>query len=471
MNQKALFGIETAESILYGAAFALLLHRFCMCHFSCVEERKRGTLFCMAVIYPMGTAALFCIDDIFLLALLPTILIQITLVFLIVWLYRGEREAKILAAAVLLATTLLFSNFTESLLIMVYLFVVHLTGRDIWTMQRGLLEALLWCVRVLSIAGILSVLSKRMKGFFTNRMPRWYRMLSVPLFGIVFLWDLADGFARYGIFLRGGDHLNLYYNPLLSEAGICVSSAFCLCAAGFYVFGMERIETEQRKKEQYRSQVAFYRMLGEQYQKMESLRHDIKNHIIGLQGLLDNREWDKMAGYLQRMAEAGGVAHTEDMTGNDVVDALLYYKRERAARADIRWECTVNIPKACTVDEFHLGVIFGDILDNAAAACERVKRTEERFIKIQAGMVRRCLLIEVTNSSASEEDVAKAGKDGGKIGAGKTDGIFMGTGLQNVRDAVDKYDGTLTLERKESTFRISILLPCGSTVCDSNSSV
>ena len=86
-------------------------------------------------------------------------------------------------------------------------------------------------------------------------------------------------------------------------------------------------------------------------------------------------------------------------------------------------------------------------------------------------MVRRCLLIEVTNSSASEEDVAKAGKDGGKIGAGKTDGIFMGTGLQNVRDAVDKYDGTLTLERKESTFRISILLPCGSTVCDSNSSV
>ena len=471
MNQKALFGIETAESILYGAAFALLLHRFCMCHFSCVEERKRGTLFCMAVIYPMGTAALFCIDDIFLLALLPTILIQITLVFLIVWLYRGEREAKILAAAVLLATTLLFSNFTESLLIMVYLFVVHLTGRDIWTMQRGLLEALLWCVRFLSIAGILSVLSKRMKGFFTNRMPRWYRMLSVPLFGIVFLWDLADGFARYGIFLRGGDHLNLYYNPLLSEAGICVSSAFCLCAAGFYVFGMERIETEQRKKEQYRSQVAFYRMLGEQYQKMESLRHDIKNHIIGLQGLLDNREWDKMAGYLQRMAEAGGVAHTEDMTGNDVVDALLYYKRERAARADIRWECTVNIPKACTVDEFDLGVIFGNILDNAAAACERVERTEERFIKIQAGMVRRCLLIEVTNSSASEEDVAKAGKDGGKIGAGKTDGIFMGTGLQNVRDAVDKYDGTLTLERKESTFRISILLPCGSTVCDSNSSV
>ncbi len=471
MNQKALFGIETAESILYGAAFALLLHRFCMCHFSCVEERKRGTLFCMAVIYPMGTAALFCIDDIFLLALLPTILIQITLVFLIVWLYRGEREAKILAAAVLLATTLLFSNFTESLLIMVYLFAVHLTGRDIWTMQRGLLEALLWCVRFLSIAGILSVLSKRMKGFFTNRMPRWYRMLSVPLFGIVFLWDLADGFARYGIFLRGGDHLNLYYNPLLSEAGICVSSAFCLCAAGFYVFGMERIETEQRKKEQYRSQVAFYRMLGEQYQKMESLRHDIKNHIIGLQGLLDNREWDKMAGYLQRMAEAGGVAHTEDMTGNDVVDALLYYKRERAARADIRWECTVNIPKACTVDEFDLGVIFGNILDNAAAACERVKRTEERFIKIQAGMARRCLLIEVTNSSASEEDVAKAGKDGGKIGAGKTDGIFMGTGLQNVRDAVDKYDGTLTLERKESSFRISILLPCGSTVCDSNSSV
>ena len=97
-------------------------------------------------------------------------------------------------------------------------------------------------------------------------------------------------------------------------------------AAGFYVFGMNRIYFEQEKSSQYHSQVAVYKMLTEQYRQSERLRHDMKNHVIALSALFQNKEWEKMGDYLKNM-EGSGLEDGGDMTGNKAVDALLYQKR------------------------------------------------------------------------------------------------------------------------------------------------
>jgi len=61
-------------------------------------------------------------------------------------------------------------------------------------------------------------------------------------------------------------------------------------------------------------------MLEEQYGQMERLRHDMKNHMIGLQGLLKNKEWGKMEIYLNQMLESGSMGISEEVTGNRVAD-------------------------------------------------------------------------------------------------------------------------------------------------------
>ena len=109
---------------------------------------------------------------------------------------------------------------------------------------------------------------------------------------------------------------------------------------------------------------------------MERLRHDMKNHIIALGGLLENKEWEKMRSYLKNMEEGAGIRTGEEVTGNQVVDALLEQKRKAAEEKNILWECDVQVPKSRCISEFDLCVLFGNILDNALEACERLPYSE-----------------------------------------------------------------------------------------------
>ena len=92
---------------------------------------------------------------------------------------------------------------------------------------------------------------------------------------------------------------------------------------------MNKIDREQRQKEQYRMQTAFYKMMNEQYVKMEQLRHDMKNHILSLYGLLQEGAYESLETYLKKMLENGNIKANEEATGNKGIDALLYYKRKR----------------------------------------------------------------------------------------------------------------------------------------------
>lgn len=96
----------------------------------------------------------------------------------------------------------------------------------------------------------------------------------------------------------------------------------------YYVFGMNRIYLEQEKSSRYRLQNTVCQRITEQYQQSERLRHDMKNHIVALSALFQNKEWEKMGDYLKKMGDSGMDAGG-DLTGNKAVDALLYQKRKK----------------------------------------------------------------------------------------------------------------------------------------------
>lgn len=205
-------------------------------------------------------------------------------------------------------------------------------------------------------------------------------------------------------------------------------------------------------------------MLEEQYGQMERLRHDMKNHMIALQGLLDNREWEKMQNYLNQMLQAGNISDSEEVTGNKVADALLYRKRKQAEKKNIIWECDLHIPQICGVDEFDLCVLLGNMLDNAIEACDRMKEGAHKFINIQSGRIKGCLLIEVKNST-SMESIDETGI------SQKENPEEHGIGLINIRETAHKYDGVVNTEMDNGVFIISILIPLGDTGYDTKETV
>ena len=376
---------------------------------------------------------------------------SIFFVGLVMLFFRSDREKRILAASILIVIIKLVSEFCASLLDCLMLFFLH-TVKKIpeplfgdW--GGGLVSGIGYCFAIFAIY----LMSKRLEPVFCGKPRKWYVILAVPLLAIVTVYDVASLGASNGIMVRSGGDMGLYYDQVFSHSEFLVLAFLSMAAAGFYVFGMNRIYLEQEKSGRYHSQIAVYKMLAEQYRQSERLRHDMKNHIIALSALSRNKEWEKLDDYLKNM-EGTALDTAGDLTGNKAVDAILYQKQRQAEWENIKWECDVRMPKECCINEFDLCVLFGNILDNALEACGRMRGDECRFINIQAKTVKKCFLIEVKNSMDKAEKFTEGCTN-------KGDSQKHGIGLMNVSDVVDSYNGAVHKEVGKGIFVISILMP------------
>ena len=376
---------------------------------------------------------------------------SIFFVGLVMLFFRSDREKRILAASILIMVIKLVSEFCASLLDCLMLFFLH-TVKKIpeplfgdW--GGGLVSGIGYCFAIFAIY----LMSKRLEPVFCGKPGKWYVILAVPLLAIVTVYDVASLGASNGIMVRSGGDMGLYYDQVFSHSEFLVLAFLSMAAAGFYVFGMNRIYLEQEKSGRYHSQIAVYKMLAEQYRQSERLRHDMKNHIIALSALSRNKEWEKLDDYLKNM-EGTALDTAGDLTGNKAVDAILYQKQRQAEWENIKWECDVRMPKECCINEFDLCVLFGNILDNALEACGRMRGDECRFINIQAKTVKKCFLIEVKNSMDKAEKFTEGCTN-------KGDSQKHGIGLMNVSDVVDSYNGAVHKEFGKGIFVISILMP------------
>ena len=377
---------------------------------------------------------------------------------LVLLLFRESWEKKILVVSVLITVMTLVSTFFTSFLSCLVLFFQHtmkmVSEPFLSEWETGVIGDASYCFVIFAVYQI----SGYMEPVFCGKRKKWYVILALPLIMIITVFDVANWGASHGIMVRSGGSTGVYYDQIFSYAGFLVLTLLSMFVAGFYVFGMNRIYFEQEKSSQYHSQVAVYKMLAEQYRQSERLRHDMKNHIIVLSALSQNQEWEKIDDYLRNMEDivldTGG-----DMTGNKAVDALLYQKRKRAEEENIKWECDVQMPKGCCINEFDLCVLFGNILDNALEACRRMQNGECRFVNIQAKTVKKCFLLEVKNSMDRMEKYTDGFTN-------KGDSQEHGIGLLNVGDVVNRYNGAVHKEAEKGIFVISILMPLNDATHD-----
>lgn len=378
---------------------------------------------------------------------------------------KGQTEKPMRAASMLITVLVLvwlanifFGSLSSWLLLIWKHTAGHVAVPILEESEISLIEWFSLTAGVIAVCGM----GKRLRVIFQGKPGRWYAVLIIPLLVIAVVICVADWGASHGILFRSGGNMGLYYDQIFSYVGWSVLSALSLFAVGAYVFGMDRVYVEQKKAGQYQAQAAVYQMMEEQYSQMERLRHDLKNHVLALSGLWEEQAWEKMGDYLKKMEDTAQIGANEEATGNRAVDALLSQKRKMAENRGIDWECDVRIPKQCGMNEFDLCVLFGNLLDNAVAACERLQQANVRqnakpFIRVQAGMVKKCFLLEVKNSMNADE------KSGGKIPEKDN---RQGIGLLNVRDVVRGYDGVMHTEAQNGVFDISVLLPLGKTAYD-----
>ena len=174
------------------------------------------------------------------------------------------------------------------------------------------------------------------------------------------------------------------------------------------------------------------------YEQTKAFRHDIRNHLSVLRGLLNSGKLDESKVYLQKLETVSSSLSFLYQSGNPVVDILLGEKLEMAKANGIAADISLILPRPCGIDDFDLCVIFANALDNAINACQSVQGAKS--IQIRGERQGDYYMLAFDNTCA--------------------DGPMspMGTGLSNIKSVAEKYHGAMMTEKEEGQYSLSVLL-------------
>lgn len=206
-------------------------------------------------------------------------------------------------------------------------------------------------------------------------------------------------------------------------------------------------EQDRLRIAQLEQQYAYHLEKQKTEERVRAIYHDMKNHLLLLEAAPQSQEMKASAQALRAQ-----IADYEDFvhSGNDFLDVILRAKAERARERHIAFSVAIaHFDKADFIAPLDLSTIFGNALDNAIEASEKLPQ-EERLMNLRVGVRRGLLAIAVENNMAAEPQPARTAKD---------DAFLHGFGLANIAGAVERYDGVMNTRAEDGSFRLEIAIP------------
>ena len=315
---------------------------------------------------------------------------------------------------------------------------------------------------VIDVAG--SFISKMCMLLFSVLLDRYtkekqYAEISLRYFIIALLVPVSSIYMMHHIFLIAASHSE--YSFFSVVAGIL------LLLVNYVIFMVyDRIGQAaelQSRNRLYEQQLDLCSHQAEErelhYLELRRMRHDMKNHLSGILGMVNAGQTKEAGDYIQKMLDDGIGTGADEIshTGNIVVDSLVNHKYALAQKDGIQFEARVFIPSVLPFQSGHLAIIFGNLLENALDACRRMApatdaspRTIRLFTK-ETGML---FFLCVENSY---DGIVLSDK--GHFLSRKRNGKRSGIGISSIREIVERHGGSVSVYPMEHLFRVGITLP------------
>ncbi len=202
--------------------------------------------------------------------------------------------------------------------------------------------------------------------------------------------------------------------------------------------------------EQIKNQLTHYEELYRYQSEIRTFRHDIKNKLLSVSGLLADGQIqtaiDAIKGEVDFLDEEGnGIINS----GNPAIDAVLQSKLLVAERKGINLSFSVKISDKINIDLLELGVLIGNALDNALEATEALENDADKTIFLSLITMGGRIVISVENPVKTEVDTKR-------IVTAKVDKNNHGYGIKSIRTIAQKYDGDAFVSCDGNIFTISI---------------
>lgn len=208
------------------------------------------------------------------------------------------------------------------------------------------------------------------------------------------------------------------------------------------------IELEKMLKEEQKN---YYQRLLKKEEDTRKFRHDMENHFLCIEELVNREDLIGVKRYLQNMS--GQMEKIRNMVytmGNDLFDLILNDKiscLERETKVIVRGEFVQKL----NVSDMDICVIFSNLFQNAV---EEINQQEKGwlFVWVQSG--KQYTEVVVQNSVRKKIILQKNGLPCTL----KEDKKRHGIGLQNVKSVVERNGGTFEITSREDKFEVRIQL-------------
>ena len=191
------------------------------------------------------------------------------------------------------------------------------------------------------------------------------------------------------------------------------------------------------------------------YHGIRQMKHEMKNHLTNIKGLVRNGSYEDIEQYIDQMDESMNVFELTIKTGNTVTDVIVNDKQKAADKQGIQFKSEFSYPKSEGYNAYDIGVIINNLLQNALEACEKMAEGK-KYIYLSGRQKKKFYLINVKNSF--EGEVAFDTKTNLPLSTKGKDISLHGIGLSNVKREVDKYMGDVDIKVKKNEFNVTVLL-------------
>lgn len=263
----------------------------------------------------------------------------------------------------------------------------------------------------------------------------WLYQFIVPILSIIFAFTVSA--IQGQVF--GPDYLSVI--SLLSLIVLSFSSLYFTLhlSQQQHAYYQNKLD-----KEQLQFQLRETQQSQEEYQRLQSLRHDLKNKHLTLLALLEENP-DEAREYLQSLTDSISGKQTF-YSKNPTVNYLLNQKLHDV-EDEIALEIDCFVPQELSIQPDVLAVILGNCLDNSISACLRLTDKSERTLSLNIRYFQQNLFISINNTFNEQEQETRKTRQ------------RDGWGLRNVDALVQEYQGTIKRFKENGHYRTEILLP------------
>ncbi|MDO5784809.1 MAG: GHKL domain-containing protein [Eubacteriales bacterium] len=192
---------------------------------------------------------------------------------------------------------------------------------------------------------------------------------------------------------------------------------------------------------------SYYQSLNRQEKQIRHLRHDMRNHLMAMQGMIARGNTAQAEDYLGNLLDSQALHGGRRLCSNETANAVLCAKLDHMQQSGLEADLRVDLPEQLDIAPPDLCALLCNALDNAI---EAAKDADDRRIIVRCRCDKGMLMLKVVNAFAGERN--------DDLRTTKPDKQLHGLGLAGMRDIVQRYGGTLDTTLSHKTFELTACL-------------